>query len=148
MYFIKGEINGKEFQAGHFKEMPIFKLRQLTNNAQTDAKNGKLNVLEGNGTRSDSWFHKCVDVAALQANNSGALFQVASNFNGLETTFHNQDISEQDLERYAYDFTQGPAASISAAPGLILRRYYPFYVEGTNPSDWEQTPTGPHKINF
>jgi len=59
--------------------------------------------------------------------NLGAVFQVASNFNALETTYATQNIDEHLLTSYIHDKTQGPFASISAAPGLLLRRYFPFY---------------------
>ena len=64
-----------------------------------------------------------VDIGYLQSlsENNGACFQVASNFNGLEA------VSEKTLSKladYPADKTQGPQASLSAMPGLILRQFY------------------------
>jgi len=93
-------------------------------------------------TRTDAESLRFVDVAALQAapENKNAMFQVASNFNVLEA------ISEDSLpttpnftEFYIYDKTQGPAASISAAPAAIARVYAAFANEKTPPSEWCQT---------
>ncbi|KAH3760464.1 ADP ribosylation factor [Pelomyxa schiedti] len=83
-----------------------------------------------------------VDVAALQANpaNRGALFQVASNFNAVEGT--SEDVSPTSpnfVEEYIYDRTQGPAASISAAPAGIARVYAAFASNSTPISEWAQT---------
>ncbi len=43
------------------------------------------------------------------------------------------------MEHYIYDLTQGPAASISAAPGTILRRYFLYYYKNLEPAYWGQT---------
>lgn len=70
-----------------------------------------------------------VDVGAVQAmpSSAGALFQVASNFNGIE------GISSQahpDRASYAtdwhYDYTQGPRASIFAGAAAMARIFAPW----------------------
>lgn len=87
-----------------------------------------------------------LDIGSLHAS-LGRLYQsrgkrltvmVASNLNHLET------VSEHDvpgdITRYIYDRTQGPAASISAAPGALLRNYFINHpASHTNPG---------HQINF
>ena len=81
-----------------------------------------------------------VDVGHLQSlpENNGAVFQVASNFNALELMHKFDDRAMARVENYIFDRTQGPFASISCAPGLILRHYYPFYSEEAEPDDWRQ----------
>ena len=54
--------------------------------------------------------------------NSGALFQVASQFNLLEMV--GPDVSPEDgVTRYAFDLTQGPACAISAGAATLYRNY-------------------------
>lgn len=109
---------------------------------------GTFNVVEGIDTKQESWFRHHVDIGALQADpdNRDAVFQVASNFNGLETVDAQQNIDEQFLEHYIYDRTQGPSASISAAPGLIARHYFMYYNPETPRNTWPQTVE--HHVNF
>ena len=78
---------------------------------------------------------------SLKANN-GAMFQAASNFNGIETisegTFPDE---EYFVTNYTNDNTQGPVASISAGAAAIARVLLPFYgnANGSNASEWRQT---------
>ena len=83
------------------------------------AHGGRFNVIEG---------AKFADVRKLQADPTynGATFQVASNFNCLETVSAEQDILKQSLTSYIFDPTQGPAAALGAPAGLLYRRYYLF----------------------
>lgn len=55
--------------------------------------------------------------------NSGALFQVASQFNLLEMVSPSVT-PEQGVDRYADDHTQGPACAIAAGAGTIYRNYF------------------------
>ena len=83
-----------------------------------------------------------VDVAQLQADpsHSGATFQVASNFNGVEGISEEIYPNSPDFAtHYIYDFTQGPSASISAGPSAIARIYAAFYDPGIDPQLWPQT---------
>ena len=83
-----------------------------------------------------------VDVAYLQAapENRGAMFQVASNFNGVEAI---EETSYPDgaefLTNYVYDRTQGPAASVSAGAAAISHVLLAFYDEGKPCEEWQQT---------
>lgn len=57
------------------------------------------------------------------ASNTGALFQVASQFNLLEMPC--QDVSPGDgISRYDSDHTQGPACAVAAGAGTIFRNYF------------------------
>lgn len=132
-------INGKSFQMGNFYQKSIEELQ--TNIASKPFPGGgTFNVFYGNN----------LDVAAFQADpeNDGAVFQVASNFNGLETIHQNQDITTQLITGYTGDPTQGPSASISAAPGLIFRRYFLFYGKDKPIAEWGQNKSGERQINF
>lgn len=73
----------------------------------------------------------CLKVEAIAANvqalhvnpqNSGALFQVASQFNLLEMT-HCDITPEHGVTRYQYDHTQGPACAIAAGAATLFRNY-------------------------
>lgn len=68
---------------------------------------------------------KNADVRVLQADpaNKGAVFQVASNFHGLEQTHANSSPERTLLEEYIYDRTQGPTAVLATAADLVHRRY-------------------------
>ena len=84
-----------------------------------------------------------VDVAQLQAapENRGALFQVASNMNTVEAATENSMPDSDDFVTvYLNDKTQGPIASVSAAPAAIARVYTPFY-DGikANREEWGQS---------
>lgn len=64
--------------------------------------------------------HAVTDIGALQAGAPpGSLFQVASQFNCLESP----GAYLVRVADYFYDPTQGPRASISAYPGTLLRHY-------------------------
>jgi endonuclease/exonuclease/phosphatase family metal-dependent hydrolase len=128
---IKGG-DGLVYQAGFLEQISLGELRK-----QAVEKAGKLtvaekkpiifNVIEAEGFNCSG----PVDIGALQADpvNRNAVFQVASNFNALETTSHTDERDVNTVADYWGDNPQGPRASISAAPGLIYRRYYYFYPE-------------------
>jgi len=64
------------------------------------------------------------DVRAMHGlpENSGALFQVASQFNMLEMV--GPDITPEDgVAGYAHDYTQGPACAMAAGAATIYRNY-------------------------
>ncbi|MGC2310756.1 MAG: hypothetical protein WA432_04005 [Candidatus Babeliaceae bacterium] len=91
----------------------------------------QFNVVEGYDNPTGSWFRDKVDISALQANhdNNEAVFQIASNFNGLEAAGNPHD----ELMIYLSPgfFVQGETAAISAAPGLIYRCYFvPHIING------------------
>jgi hypothetical protein len=83
-----------------------------------------------------------VDVAYLQSlpENRNALFQIASNFNGVEAVTETSYPNSPDFTtKYYTDRTQGPAASISAGAGAITRVHAAFFNEKKNPDEWGQT---------
>jgi hypothetical protein len=141
---IKNLQNSRIFAMGEFKEYSIAQLRTASN-GKVKSGNGSLHIIEAQNPSGTPYLSK-VDVGAMQADPvfNDAVFQIASNFNGLELT-SNQD-NMGDITRYVFDYTQGPFASISAAPGLFLRHYYMFYDPKIPSAQWKQTPS--HQLNF
>jgi len=131
-------INGnKKYRAGNLDILSIGELREKTKKLNKKG-GGSFSVVIGYNTDFNSIYRDKVDIAALQTNekNKDAVFQIASNFSGLEPICKT-DIPENGISKYIYDNTQGPIASISAAPGLIYRMYGIFN-NNTNQKDWRQ----------
>jgi len=83
-------------------------------------------------------------IAHIQAHpeNKDTLFQVASNFNAVEAQSELvKPNSPQFTEKYYMDRTQGPAASISAGEGVMMRIHAPFYSPSKAPEMRGQTET-------
>lgn len=131
MNFKIKNTDGQEFNAGYFEQITLGKLRKeatgLSNRQNKEPI--KFTIMYAQENRNT------VDIGALQADpkNIDTVFQIASNFNVLESTDYS---SLPILTNYIWDMTQGPLASISAAPGLIFRQYYCF---------WNQFPDNPKK---
>jgi protein-tyrosine phosphatase len=102
----------RSFAAGRFSTPSIAELRhRLPAKPQYPAKLS-LAVLSG--------AHPLSDIGTLQATaGPNDVFQVASQFNGLEAP----DACVVPVLDYLHDYTQGPRASISAFPGVLLRHY-------------------------
>lgn len=108
---------GRSWQAGRFELPMLWSLRQRAQRARatcetpTEARCG-LWVLDGAGPATD--------IGALQATApEGCLFQVASQFNCLESP----GPRVVPVARYLSDPTQGPRASVSAFPATLVRHY-------------------------
>lgn len=99
--------------------------------------------------RGDTRSREQVNVAYHQAlpENKGAVFQVASNFNGVEAI---SEASSPDTpnftSKYFMDNTQGPAASISAGAAAVARVHCAFASPDVPPSEWDQTAA--RQLNF
>lgn len=111
---IKGEklislINNQSFSFGNLEIPTLEQLRKTNIKEFSD----KIQVKE-----------IIADVKELhyQIENENALFQVASQFNLLEMMNPNI-IPEQGIDRYEYDFTQGPICAIACGAGTIYRNY-------------------------
>jgi len=136
----------KKFNAGRFS---VLRLEDLRREVETSSPSKPalcpleiITCLDGSSTRN-------VDVAHLQAmpENRNAVFQVASNFNGVEAISESIPPDRSSFtENYIYDHTQGPAASISAGPGAITRVHAAFYDPNKPQSDWDQTSS--RQVNF
>lgn len=97
---------------------------------------GKLEILTleelKNRSRNASSFNSGIQVEEIvadvkelhyQEENSNALFQAASQFNLLEMV--SPTITpEQGIDRYEFDYTQGPACAIACGAGTIYRNYF------------------------
>lgn len=104
----------RSFPAGRFETPSIGALRKRVAAARTGGAGGRVRlwVLDGASPATD--------IGSLQATaGPGTLFQVASQFNCLESP----GPYVTPVANYFGDPTQGPRASISAFPGTLLRHY-------------------------
>lgn len=102
--------NGRRFAAGRFTQPCLSELRA----ACALLPPGRLRCR-----------HEVVgDVLELHglAENAGAMFQVASQSNCLEFP-GSSTVPEDGITGYAFDATQGPACSLAAAAGTVVRNY-------------------------
>lgn len=134
---LRNRQTGQEWRTGTLETPTLGALRVQPVGLRGSSR-GFINVLCGANDLGK------VDVGYLQAHpeNDGALFQVASNFNGLELMNKHDSRAMTEVGHYVCDRTQGPFASISAAPGLLLRHYYPFWQANTSPQTWRQIYNG------
>ncbi len=109
---LHSRANGKTWTCG---QLEIPSLAQLRHQALSPAPNpGRLSLRE-----------VIANVQHLHRDpqNTGALFQVASQFNLLEMTGPSVT-PEQGIGIYENDHTQGPACAIAAGAGTIYRNYF------------------------
>jgi hypothetical protein len=99
---------GESWAAGRFTTPSLAELKQRT---QAGQERIRLCVLDGGGPMTD--------IGSLQATHEDAVFQVASQFNCLESP----GAFVTPVARYFADSTQGPRASISAFPATFVRHY-------------------------
>lgn len=108
--------NGRQFQIGRL-ETPT--LAQLTEDANS--------ILQSSGFNAEpsSVQEIVADVQGLHsdAQNAGALFQVASQFNLLEMVGPTVT-PDTGISGYQFDRTQGPACAMACGAGLIYRNYF------------------------
>ena len=107
---------GRSFRGGRFETPPLCELRARALAARERAGRPRaalrLWVIDGTSP--------VTDIGALQAQAApGSLFQVASQFNCLESP----GAFVTEVASYFHDPTQGPRASISAFPGTLVRHY-------------------------
>jgi hypothetical protein len=154
--YVRNVVTGKVTRAGQFK---LLSLGHLVNNISMQrrtafggikkpAKPALLEIIMRHPDDKDSI--KFVNVAYLQSlsKNKSAVFQVASNFNGIESIDDNITPSNSPsfTQDYIFDNTQGPAASISAGGSAICRVHAPFYDHTRPAGQWAQT--GTRQVNF
>jgi hypothetical protein len=125
--------DGHVFDAGRFETTTLRELRTRAESARERAGRPgarlRLHVVDGASPATD--------IGTLQAAApSGALFQVASQFNCLEAP----SPKVVPVRHYFGDGTQGPRASISAFPGTLLRHYA---APGADGARFVQTSDGP-----
>jgi hypothetical protein len=116
MFAVEGPMlrslaNGRSFAIGTFSTPTLAELRDRTHGVRS----GRLRVT-----------HEVIgDVLELhaRAENRGALFQVASQFNCLEFA-DPRAVPEDGVTDYATDPTQGPACSLAAGAATVYRNYF------------------------
>ena len=112
--------NSAMFGAGKFRTASVAHLRAEALRQLKDKRGADPDFLGWESALTVAYG----DVADLMARPEfyGAMFQVASQANFLE--FVDPTFSAADgIENYCEDRTQGPASSIAAAPGTIVRNY-------------------------
>lgn len=116
-------VEGRAYGAGRFETHTIGELRErCLGSARAGGARPQIRVwvLDGGGPATD--------IGALQACSArGTLFQVASQFNCLESP----GPYLTDVVNYFHDHTQGPRASVSAFPATLLRHYAAPGLDGT-----------------
>lgn len=122
--------NNASYSSGQLEIDNISFLEKSASNLISKSKSkasrlGKLNIIHGLGFKSSPKSMQYVDVMSCCSHPpfNGATIQVASNFNCLEFESENQRKSD-GVTIYAYDYTQGPTASISCAAALVYRNYF------------------------
>lgn len=106
------KVNNERFSFGKLEISTLFQLKN---------KSPKLRNYQGKIQVSEI----VANVEELHCNskNSNALFQAASQFNLLEMV--SPTITpEQGVDRYEFDFTQGPVCAIACGAGTIYRNYF------------------------
>eukprot|EP00051_Salpingoeca_urceolata_P006550 m.86510 g.86510 ORF g.86510 m.86510 type:complete len:523 (+) comp14879_c0_seq1:45-1613(+) len=110
---LRSRVNGKDYEVGTFETPTLGDLRARA-----------APHLKGPGTLRVK--HIAVgDILEYhaRAENEGALFQVASQFNCLEFV-DPTTIPETGVTNYVLDGTQGPACALAAGPATIYRNYF------------------------
>lgn len=105
-------VNSQRFSFGKLETLTLEELKNRCRNI-TDF-NSKIQVEE---------IVANVQELHSQKENSNALFQAASQFNLLEMVSPNIT-PEQGIDRYEFDYTQGPACAIACGAGTIYRNYF------------------------
>jgi hypothetical protein len=111
---LRSKVNGRVVGCGRLEVLSLAELRTRGGDAG----------LEGTGSRAQVREH----VGGVQglhavAENAGALFQAASQFNLLEMTGPSVT-PEEGVGIYQYDRTQGPACAIACGGGTVYRNYF------------------------
>jgi len=109
---ITSSVNGRSMVCGQLETPSLAELRSRVKNIQTPS--GRLKIRE-----------VISDARSLHtdASNTGALFQVASQFNLLEMPGPSVT-PEEGISSYEGDHTQGPACAVAAGAGTIYRNYF------------------------
>jgi hypothetical protein len=105
-------VNGKRYGIGELELVSLADLRTRAQAAGGLPGRLRVGVVQGDVRK----MHQSPE-------NSGALFQAASQFNLLEMV--SPDVTpEQGVTRYQNDRTQGPACAMAAGAGTIYRNYF------------------------
>jgi hypothetical protein len=109
---LKSLINGKSYRVGELELVSLERLRDRVKREAGPRGRLKVTVVAGDVRQ----MHQLPE-------NTGALFQVASQFNLLEMVA--PIVTPEDgVTGYQYDRTQGPACAIAAGAATIYRNYF------------------------
>lgn len=109
---LRSLVNGKSYGIGYLELVSLNTLRERVRSGGDLPGKLKVSVVTGD-VRS---MHRAPEY-------TGALFQVASQFNLLEMT--SPDVTpERGVTRYQLDHTQGPACAMAAGAATIYRNYF------------------------
>lgn len=109
---LRSFVNGKTWGIGEFEMASLQTLRDRAKSIGGPTGRLKASVVRGDVRQ----MHRAAEY-------SGALFQVASQFNVLEMT--GPSVTPEDgVTRYEHDHTQGPACAIAAGAATIYRHYF------------------------
>jgi hypothetical protein len=113
---LRSKVNGRSFEYGQLEVVSLKSLRARVAGVMKVGTSGSssLDVMELVG-----------DAKALHADpsNTGAVFQVASQFNLLEMVSPSV-APEQGVTIYENDPTQGPACAMACSAGTVFRNYF------------------------
>lgn len=109
---LRSKINGRRFGIGQFSMAALADLRSRVAEGSGSSGPNKVSIVTGDVRK----MHQLPEY-------SGALFQVASQFNALEMV--GPSVTPEDgVTRYETDRTQGPACAIAAGAATIYRNYF------------------------
>lgn len=109
---LRSSVNGSEWRCGKLATPHLSELRERARRILPTGRRTAIREI-------------VADVQDLHCDvsNTGAMFQVASQFNLLEMT--SPSVAPEDgVGIYERDFTQGPACAIAAGAGTIYRNYF------------------------
>ncbi len=129
-YAVRHAATNELWSAGFYQPYTLADLTARVEARPNRPGNGQFHFVIGRNVGSLTPEQRAqISTQDLQADpaNNDALFQVASNFNALEgaSCIPNLMGHVGDLTHYTFARAQGEAATVSAAPGLLLRRYLP-----------------------
>ncbi len=135
--FITNKKTKEQFSCG---SLELLSIKELRTYAAPSQKGAGFEII----IRDDNESVDQVNVAVMQTlkQYDGAVFLVASNFNGVESV--SEKISPNASKfttNYIYDPTQGPIASLGAPAAALQRTIFPFYNKETESTQWCQTET-------
>jgi hypothetical protein len=110
--YLHSSVNGKRYRTGGLELVSVQTLRDRVNAGRAFLGNRKVSAVQGD-----------LRLMHRAPENSGALFQVASQFNLLEMVSPSVT-PEHGVGRYENDHTQGPACAIAAGGATIYRNYF------------------------
>lgn len=136
---IVNHVRGTTYSCGKYTESTIADLRKAIPAHHSLFPTDTSKFVPITFLCADSNARHYVSVTTLQSdpNYRNSVFQVASNFNGVEAIGPDADPEEPTfVTDYIYDNTQGPKASMSAAAAAIQRVLAYYRSDDVDPRQW------------